>query len=154
MFQELSQTTYVATPVRRELKQDRTKFLSERFRARQEIAQTRFRVFELFHMGYVPARLDCETETFRSASAPTLKRFTAWQPIKAIVQLNGIKLLSIEREHLLWLETFWIKLTNPVFVVISRCTHPNPLHSFYFPFLLLCLIAREGSNRLKEREAL
>src|SRR5919198_2558971 len=115
----------IRRPAWRELEQDRSQFLLQPDRARQEVIESVLWVFQLFVMGEKAACLDSEAEPRRSGIAPLAKAFRCREAIEAVVDLDSIKALQVKIQHLRRGQAFRVERTAPMLVLPSRGADTN-----------------------------
>src|SRR2546430_10884805 len=98
--------------------------------AREEEIDRILGVFQPFHVCKKTACFYCEQKTGRNRSRPVSKSLLFWEPVKRVVDFDGMKLSRIPRQHLRRRKTGRIEISKPVFVVPPRgpdvnCRRPD-----------------------------
>src|SRR5262245_33494834 len=128
----------IHAPLRRKLKQNARELCAERGDARKEFVERRTGIAQLLIVRDETACLDGEPEIGRRGVSPGGECLLAGELVKAVVDLDRIKLADVERKHLPGWCLGGIKRSAPVHIVPSGGA--DPYFAGHLPF-------REQANR-------
>src|ERR1051326_7921455 len=124
-FQQLFQTLQVELPLGRKLEEHRPELAAQVLGAGENVIQRVLRVFELLVVRNEAAGLHREDKIPGRCVAPGLKGLYGRQTIKAVVQLQRIKVADVVLQHLCRRSLSRVKGPNPMLIVIAGGADSN-----------------------------
>ena len=66
-----------------------------------------------------------KAKSLRRQLIPIVDRLYSGNPMKSIINFGGQKPVGIKRQHPSSRQIFWIKISFPLWILETRCAHPN-----------------------------